>query len=314
MMKRSKYSLVLILAPFSIVFPLACSSSPTTPAPTPVPTHTPTVTLTPTVTSTSTISFTPTITFTPTNTFQPTPVETDVFCICNGSYPSGLVVSGSSVYVADDYNNTIQKYNLSGTPDPTWPTPAVDHASGLAMDGSGNLYAANGGTDYSVTKLNSQATPVATWTTGGKYAAGVAYDGTSNIYVTNYENNSIQQYSTSGTLGNSWADSNSPYGLAVNGGLIYAGGDLATNTQLNVYNSSGVSQGGWAISALCTCLGVDGLERIYVGGDGLVQRFSTGGLLQTQWNVADCDGIGFDSSNNIYISDPDIESIRVFTP
>ena len=179
------------------------------------------------------------------------------------------------------------------------------------MDGSGNLYAGNGYTDHTVTKLNSQATPIATWGTGGKYAAGVAYDGAGNIYVANYQDNSIQQYSTAGVPGISWTNLNNPWGMTINGGTLYAGGIL--NFKLTSYDLSGTFLNEWGLGSNCECVGVDGLGRIYAGGGGIVQRFNSSGLLQTQWNVPYCYGIGFDASNNIYIADF-YNGVRIFSP
>jgi len=107
--------------------------------------------------------------------------------------------------LAGGYDYSLTKYDSSGIKLFTRQTGTVGkytQASGVAVDGSGNVYVAgftNGGLDgktlagswdYFLTKYDSSGTKLFTRQTGtvGKYtqASGVAVDGSDNVYVAGY--------------------------------------------------------------------------------------------------------------------------------
>jgi hypothetical protein len=60
----------------------------------------------------------------------------------SGAAPSGDVIAGSRLFVADAANNVIDVYTLpvTGSSTPAFSFPA-NHVLEIAVDGSGNLYA-----------------------------------------------------------------------------------------------------------------------------------------------------------------------------
>jgi streptogramin lyase len=83
------------------------------------------------------------------------------------SDPSGLAIDTSSnVWVVNLRNNTLHKFNSSGSLLHSGTVTGLNEPSSIAIDPSGNLWIAN----YagSVTKTNSSGTVIATYTGGGK--------------------------------------------------------------------------------------------------------------------------------------------------
>ncbi len=92
------------------------------------------------------------------------------------NYPEGVVVDGSgNVYVADSFNNRIQKFTSTGTFLTTW---------GSSGTGDGQF----------------------------NYAVGVATDGSGNVYVADYGNNRIQKFDGNGTFLTGWGGGGSGSG------------------------------------------------------------------------------------------------------
>ncbi len=135
--------------------------------------------------------------------------------------PSGTAVDGSgNVYVADAANNVIEKVTpggslsiFAGTGVSGLPTagPAtgshLNHPTGVAVDGSGNVYIAD-----SINDVIEKVTPAGTLSiiagTPGHHAAptpgpatssslyhpaGVAVDGKGNVYIADTGNNEVEK-------------------------------------------------------------------------------------------------------------------------
>ena len=179
-------------------------------------------------------------------------------------YPYGVAVDGSgNVYVADSMNYTIRKITpagvvstlagwpgSSGSTDGTGSAARFDYPTGVAVDGSGNVYVAD--TDnYTIRKI-TPAGVVSTLaglagTSGSAdgtgsaarfdWPHGVAVDGSGNVYVADTGNYTIRMITPAGvvstlagTAGSSGsadgtgsaARFNYPYGVAVDGsGNVY---------------------------------------------------------------------------------------------
>ncbi len=119
----------------------------------------------------------------------------------NGQFdnPSAVAVTITSapatmVYVADASNQLIQIFNFSGVWQSQFATAEGSDVFGIALDGSGNIFAADYNTENPlVEEYNSSGILTAQWNgAGGTYFGpdGVAWLG-SLLYVADYDNNAI---------------------------------------------------------------------------------------------------------------------------
>ena len=179
-------------------------------------------------------------------------------------YPYGVAVDGSgNVYVADSGNNTIRKITpagvvstlagmagSSGSADGTGSAARFNYPTGVAVDGSGNVYVADTGnnTIRKITPAGVVSTLAGTAGSSGSadgtgsaarfyYPYGVAVDGSGNVYVADNDNYTIRKITPAGvvsTLAGLAGSSGSadgtgsaarfyyPYGVAVDGsGNVY---------------------------------------------------------------------------------------------
>ena len=247
------------------------------------------------------------------------------------SYPGGVAVDGSgNVYVADSGNNTIRKVTpagvvstlagsagVSGSADGTGAGARFDFPTGVAIDGSGNVYVADEGNN-----AIREVTPAGVVSTlaGGGYCGsadgtgaaarfcgpfGVAVDRSGNVYVADSFNNSIRKVTPAGVVstlaGNGFpgtadgsgpaAQFSSPYGVAVDGsGNVYVA-DTDNNTIRKV-TPAGV------VSTLAGTAGAAG----FADGTGAAAQFDY------PWGVA------VDGSGDVYVADYSNNTIRKISP
>ena len=127
--------------------------------------------------------------------------------------PSGVAVDRSSgnVYVADTYNNRIQKFTSDGKmvlanwgsygPDPG----QFAYPWGIAVDSSGNVYVADNYNSRIQEFSSDGKTVLANWGSKGSDPGlfnrplGIAIDPLGNVYVADTQNNRIQKFTTDGT-------------------------------------------------------------------------------------------------------------------
>jgi sugar lactone lactonase YvrE len=240
--------------------------------------------------------------------------------------------SAGNVYVADTYNHTIRKSTsagavttlaglagASGGRDGTGSVARFSFPTGVATDGSGNVYVA----DYSNCTIR-KVTPAAAVTTlagavGGQgtangaapsarfeYPAGVAVDRDGNAYVADFGNHTIRKITSTGTVttlsgtagasgsidgtGNA-ARFNGPTGVAVDGsGNVYVA-DIYNHTIRKV-TPAGV------VTTVAGLAGTSGSAN----GTGSAARFFM------PFSVA------LDASGNIYVADTYNHTIRKITP
>src|SRR5437667_171515 len=165
----------------------------------------------------STSTTTTTVTFTSSTTSTTVP-RCGTFLTAWGSagagngqfnYPSGVATDGSgNVYVADTYNNRIQKFDRNGTFLTTWGSAGAgngqfDFPYGVATDGSGNVYVADTGNNR-IQKFDANGTFLTAW---GSYGSGdgqfgspygAATDESGDVYVAGGHNHKIHRTGWSG--------------------------------------------------------------------------------------------------------------------
>ncbi|MFH1608699.1 MAG: peptidoglycan-binding protein [Patescibacteria group bacterium] len=234
--------------------------------------------------------------------------------------PRGVAIDPSTgnVYVADTYNNRIQKFNSSGTflgwfgKDNTGNVGMHAPNSGLTgvagtTDGTfnqpGSIAVALGNV-YVADTLNNR---IQKFDLNGNYISqfnvtiptSITVDTLENIYVVSYANHSIQKFTATGSLISTWGTPgvssstigqfNNPSGIIIDSSnYVYV--VERGNNRIQKFNSSGTF-----INKLDTWTGstgsfynpygivVDELENIYVldSGHNLIQKFQSGGTTTT---------------------------------
>ena len=104
----------------------------------------------------------------------------------------------------------------------------LDQPSGLAFDGSGNLFVSN---TYSntVSKVDAGGAVTGTYT-GFTNPIGLAFDGAGNLYVSNIGANTVSKVNPSGTIIATYTGFTYPAGLAVDAsGYLYVANELGNN-------------------------------------------------------------------------------------
>jgi uncharacterized protein (DUF2147 family) len=178
------------------------------------------------------------------------------------AYPADVATDGAgNVYVDDEPNNRIQKYDTSGNWERAW---------GRNVD-------TGGGTGFEVCTAAPSCQAGATGQLGGELydPSGVAADGAGNVYVADERNNRIQKYDSAGTWERAW------------GGNVVAGG----TTGFEVCTVALSCQGGFPGSGggeldLITGIGADPSGSVYVTegfNRNRVQKFDSSGNFERAW-------------------------------
>ena len=86
------------------------------------------------------------------------------------------------------------------------------HATGIAVDGSGNVFVADYETKK-IQKFDAKATFITSWRMGGDIDVkgtpeGIAIDSNGQVYVTDYDLGRIQVFSSTGDMIWAWTTSN----------------------------------------------------------------------------------------------------------
>ena len=226
--------------------------------------------------------------------------------------PRGIAIDASgNIYVANGGNNTISKYNSSGTYLGTFGSGAtLSTPKGLVFDSSGNAYILNLGTTPgtgSVYKYNSSGVYQSTIINGLNYALGITIDASNNIYIADQGAVTVKKYNTSGTLLLSLPTSNlsTPLGVAVDAsGNIY----VLNNSGPNVtkYSSTGTYLSTFVTGFTSPqCITIDGAGNFYIGDNAAINTvyvYNSSGTLLTSKAINDPEGIAVDNKGNMFTS------------
>jgi alpha-tubulin suppressor-like RCC1 family protein len=242
-------------------------------------------------------------------------------------FPSGIATDGSgNLYVADASNHTIRRVTQagvvttvagvaghSGCTDGTGSMALFSFPSGIATDGSGNMYVAD--TNNTIRKV----TPVGVVTTlagmGGlsgsvdgtgtsaqfNFPKNIAIDATRNLYVTDTNNNTIRKITPAGVV------------TTIAGLAGYYGNSDGAGSVARFAQPAGVA--------------VDSVGNLYVtDGNNTIRRVTPGGVVTTVAGLAgfygNSDGTGsaaqfylpvglvVDSTGSLYIMDAGNDTIR----
>jgi len=211
--------------------------------------------------------------------FDGTPINTSLISLQPLSGPTGLVISGSNLYVITSLTGMIGEYTTSGT------TVGASLVSGLTADQIGiavsgsNLFITNGdlGTISEYTTSGTMVNP--SLISGLNSPTAIAASG-SHLFVANAGTGTIGEYNLDGTTVNASLISglNLPTGIAVSGSNLfvtnYNGGTIGE------YTTSGATVNASLISGLSnpTCIAVSG-SNLFVTyeNSGEIGEYTTSG-------------------------------------
>ena len=259
--------------------------------------------------------------------------------------PRGVAVDGAgNLYIADGGNHRIRKVDSAGVISPVAGTgglgfgfgfsgdggPAVNaqlrSPRGVAVDGAGNLYIADGG-NHRIRKVDSAGviSPVAgTGEVGVRVRVqrrdggpavnaqlrsprGVAVDGAGNLYIADWDNDRIRKVDSAGVI--------SPVAGTGESGFSGDGGP-ATQAQVNFP---------WGVA-------VDGAGNLYIdAGNDRIRKVDSAGVITTIAGTGEFGfggdggpavqaalsyplGVAVDGAGNLYIADTGNRLVRKLTP
>ena len=247
--------------------------------------------------------------------------------------PTGVAVDGlGNVFIADSENNTIRKITLagatttlagtaglSGSEDGTGAAARFDSPSGVAVDGSGNVFVADSdnNTIRKISPAGAVTTLAGTAGTSGsedgtgataRFArpTGVAVDGSGNVFVADFYNDTIRKISSDGavtTLAGKARSSGSqegmggaarfshPYGVAADGSGNVLVADSYNNTIRKIAPAGAVT----TLAGTANAYGC-------ADGTGVVARFRFP------------KGVAVDRSGSVFVADDGNNTIRKITP
>jgi streptogramin lyase len=165
--------------------------------------------------------------------------------------PTGVAVDASgNVYVADTYNQRIQKFTSSGAYLTQWGMRGgrdgqFYYPISVAVDGGGNAYVVDQGNNR-IQKFTNDGTYLTQWGTRGSrpgqfiYSPDIAVDGSGRVFVAEEGNDRIQAFTSSGTYLMQWGtygtgdgQFHDPYGVAVDGsGHVYVADEQNNRIQV----------------------------------------------------------------------------------
>jgi len=247
--------------------------------------------------------------------------------------PSAVAVdTKGNVYVGDENNHRIQKFDSSGNFKLAWGSKGglggqFHNPWGVAVDTSGNVYVVDrknhriqkfdsGGnfklalgakvdTSSTTPDVCENAASCQAGSVGGlggqfKDPRNVAVDATGNVYVADTQNSRIQKFDSSGNFKLAWG-----YSVA-SGGTTPNICEHATSCQTG---SASAQEGGfnWPES-----VGVDTDGNLYVAdwGNSRIQKFDSSGTFKLAWGskgglggqFINPNGVAVDSNGNVYVT------------
>ena len=176
-----------------------------------------------------------------------------------------------------------------------------DAPYGIAIDGSGNVWVTNQGSN-NITELSSTGSvlgsfPVSTSPTG------ITLDSSGNVWVISQDTNNITEFSSTGVVLGTFTVSTGPTGIALDGlGNVWVAGQDSDNvTELS---SSGTVLETFTVSTGPTGIAIDSSGNVWItnqGSDSVTELSSAGALIGPYAVVSAPYGIAIDGSGNVWV-------------
>jgi streptogramin lyase len=268
----------------------------------------------------------------------------------NGRFdcPHGIAIDDEgNVYVADAFNDRIQKFDPNGAFITKWGTSGsgngqFDWPGGSAIDNLDNLYVIEAYNNR-IQKFDLNGTFITMWGTSGS-ANGqfnesytIAVDGSGNVYVSDYGNQRIQKFDPNGAFITKWGTYGSgngqfkgPEGIAIDDeGNVYVAD--VNNNRIQKFHPNGAFITKWGTYGsgngqfdYPSQIAIDNAGNVYVSewGNSRIQKFGPNGAFITKWGT-DGSGVGqfymaeaiaVNSSRDVYVADAGNNRIQVFSP
>ena len=254
----------------------------------------------------------------------------------NGNFnePRGVLVYGSTVYVADMGNLRIQTFTEAGTYTGQW---SCAYPNELTSDSHGNLIMVSGGDIANYTTSGALNSRWSTSAACGKFNSprDVTIDSSDNVYVLDSGNNRVEVFNSSGAFVSAWGKQGSgngefytPSGIAVDSsGYVYITDTLNYRVQKFDNNGNFIRSWGTGPGAGLTQfrnpwgIAVDSItSEVYVadGENGRVSKYSTSGDYVGTFVVSDLSShqptdVAVDLSGNVFVVDTSISAVEMFT-
>jgi len=172
-------------------------------------------------------------------------------------WPYSIAIdSAGNVYVADTWNNRIQKFNATGSFITKWGSEGSANGQfyipeGVAVDNEGNVYVADSFNNR-IQKFDSTGSFITKWgsygTEDGQFEQpyGVDVDSAGNVYVTDAQNHRVQKFNATGSFITKWGEGRGsadgqfyhPFGVGVdNEGNVYVADSY--NHRIQKFNATG---------------------------------------------------------------------------
>lgn len=213
---------------------------------------------------------------------------------------------------------SIMQITSAGVQSTLVPVYTFGSPSALAVDGSGNVYVADGSI-YKVTTAGA----VSTFATGFNEPTGLAFDGNGNLYVADYGNGTLSKVTPGGVV-STFATGFSIDPHAGGNGNLSVACDASGNVYLADYETGEVTE---ITPAGVTRVFAFGFEYIFnvavdQGGNvyladfyGNITKITPGGAVSTlatvSWYAA---GLAFDGNGNLYMSHAGNAAVTEITP